>query len=169
MAREVMGNIDLDPASNEQANKHFVKASRYYYVAGLETRWFGRIFMNPPYNKIGNQSGAGVWLTKLLHEYDSGHIEEAMALTKSVPSYNWWDDLYHRDWHGSTCLTKGLIQFVHLSWINEDGTITVPKGRSNKSKSASTFWYVGPHANRFKRIFSNVGMVISHSDRKDLE
>ena len=50
-AREVMGSIDLDPASNEYANKT-VKASTYYTeeTNGLDKEWFGNIWMNPPYS-----------------------------------------------------------------------------------------------------------------------
>ncbi len=48
-AREVMGKIDLDPASDIEAQK-VVKAKRIYdeEVDGLQQTWHGRIWLNPP-------------------------------------------------------------------------------------------------------------------------
>lgn len=52
-AREVMGSIDLDPASNDFANET-VKAAVYYDEAmnGLERDWYGNIWLNPPYSSV---------------------------------------------------------------------------------------------------------------------
>lgn len=49
-ARAVMGEINLDPASSEIANKT-VKADHIYTVEdnGLEKPWFGNVWLNPPY------------------------------------------------------------------------------------------------------------------------
>ncbi len=48
--RAVLGQIDLDPASCEFAQKR-VKAKRYFTKQddGLQQRWFGNVFLNPPY------------------------------------------------------------------------------------------------------------------------
>ncbi len=52
-AREVMGEIDLDPASSDLANQT-VKASMYYSQQedGLILPWHGNCWINPPYTGI---------------------------------------------------------------------------------------------------------------------
>ena len=49
-ARQVMGGIDLDPASNTHAQQ-IVKATKWHGVNedGLLQAWHGRVFLNPPY------------------------------------------------------------------------------------------------------------------------
>ena len=51
-ARTTMGSIDLDPASNSQANK-VVKAATFFDAEsnGLAQKWFGRMFLNPLYTR----------------------------------------------------------------------------------------------------------------------
>lgn len=47
MARATLGGIDLDPASDEVANRT-IRASRYYSAQGRDLPWHGRVFCNPP-------------------------------------------------------------------------------------------------------------------------
>lgn len=55
-ARMVMGSIDLDPASNDFANET-VKAKTFFDEEqnGLEQKWFGNIWLNPPFGRRKNK------------------------------------------------------------------------------------------------------------------
>lgn len=79
-AREVMGGIDLDPASCATANQ-IVKATAYYTKEqnGLEQNWKGRVWLNPPYGrtvrmKATRKSTIGLFIEKLLQEYEHGNV-----------------------------------------------------------------------------------------------
>src|SRR2546430_17584816 len=74
-AREVLGSIDLDPASCELANRT-VKADKYYTKEddGLSKEWHGNVWLNPPYGKINPIPGSTksyqrIFVEKLLREY----------------------------------------------------------------------------------------------------
>jgi DNA N-6-adenine-methyltransferase (Dam) len=50
--RHVLGLIDLDPASSEQAQKR-IRAKRYCTVQddALAKPWHSTVFLNPPYSR----------------------------------------------------------------------------------------------------------------------
>ena len=65
-ARQVLGAIDLDPASCKRANKT-VKAKRIYTAKddSLHQPWTGRVWLNPPYGRL-----AGEFIQRLVLEYE---------------------------------------------------------------------------------------------------
>ncbi|PLS77239.1 MAG: hypothetical protein CYG59_24850, partial [Chloroflexi bacterium] len=71
-ARQVMGGIDLDPASCAAANQT-VQAGRYYTIEddGLARPWSSRVFLNPPYSRVAR------WTKRLLVAYNTGEIDQA--------------------------------------------------------------------------------------------
>src|SRR6266481_746008 len=90
-ARQVMGGIDLDPASCEVANE-IVRATHYYTAKenGLEQRWYGNIWLNPPYGKINNKSLILLFVEKLVSEYEAGNVEQAILLCDCDPDTSWF-------------------------------------------------------------------------------
>jgi hypothetical protein len=154
--REVLGGIDLDPASNRFANK-WIGAKRIFTVEdnGLAQDWVAdTAFLNPPYGVIygagGCRSNQEIWADKLAREHKSGNIKRAILLTKAVPGYIWWEHLFR---HWTVCFVQERISFWQM---DEYGRIV----NEGKSKAASSFWYFGPQRDLFRDVFSRFGRVI---------
>jgi DNA N-6-adenine-methyltransferase (Dam) len=73
-ARETLGGIDLDPASHVLAQKT-VRADTFFTAAedGLNQSWFGRVWLNPPYNR----ALLSPFIDRLISEYARGAVEQA--------------------------------------------------------------------------------------------
>src|SRR4051812_27394053 len=82
--RELWGEIDMDPASCDEAQK-VVQATTFYTKAtdGLAQEWWGRVFLNPPYGD------PLPWITKLTRHYQTGQVSEALLLVNTVNSPQW--------------------------------------------------------------------------------
>lgn len=158
-ARQLMDGIELDPASCEAANQ-WIKAKRIYTIEdnGLALDWFGTIWLNPPYGKIGNRSSQDVWARKLEAEFAAGRVKEGCLLTKTVPGYLWWERLFRR-W--PVCFVKERVKFIRL---NTQGEI-VDTGRA---KAGTSIWYIGRPFRycSFRYSFNNLGRVIYPPERE---
>jgi predicted RNA-binding Zn-ribbon protein involved in translation (DUF1610 family) len=139
-AREVMGGIDLDPASCKEANQQ-VQASTFYTKKedGLAQKWGGRVWLNPPYGgKPADFTG------HLLNEYEVGRVDEAIALLNvhSVET-KWFAPL----WDYLLCVTDHRIDFV-------------TKHDVSGSNHGSVFVYLGNDRKAFARAFASFGYVV---------
>ncbi|MCP4437519.1 MAG: hypothetical protein GY810_00980 [Aureispira sp.] len=135
---KVLGSIDLDPASNVEANK-IVGASNIYTIEdnGLEKEWRGRVYMNPPYSaKLLKQ-----FLNKAVEEYTCGNISECLILTNSGTDTLWNKIL--REY--IQAYTQGRISFICGETLKEKG----------KGSRGQCMTYIGKNANKFIQEFSS--------------
>lgn len=132
--RELMGAIDLDPASCPMAQE-VVRAEAWYGPGsefgedGLAEPWCGRVFLNPPggsppdeYKGMGTQSFATLWWMRLVEEWRTGEVEQAifvgftleiMRSTQGlgVPSVRRFPD----------CVPSSRIPFDTINTVREKG------------------------------------------------
>jgi len=146
-ARQVMGAIDLDPATCEQAQAH-IQATAYFTEKddGLAQAWYGRVWINPPYGKIGNDSSQGVWGQKLIAEHTAGRVVEGVLLVRAAVGYEWFELLWDKL---PVCFARERLSFIRVDG-NNDG----------QSKQGTAFFYVGENTKRFTEIFKRFGRVI---------
>ena len=145
-ACEVLGGIDLDPASCATANKT-VGAKRYFdlTIDGLTQPWVGRVWINPPYG--GKQIA---FIDKLLSEYDKGNVTSAILLLKAYGlDAKWFRPL----WDHLLCFTNHRINFSSP----DIGAGSYP-GHSN------VFVYLGRDWPRFREVFQRFGIIVSRYD-----
>ena len=114
-ARRVLGEIDLDPASCEIAQRT-VKAVEYFTAKddGLAHEWHGRIWLNPPYHR----ELAPKFIKKLITERAAGRVNAAIMLTNNSTDTAWFDDAVGAC--NAICFTRGRIKF-----LEEDGVTPV--------------------------------------------
>jgi phage N-6-adenine-methyltransferase len=109
--RRVLGEIDLDPASNDKSQR-VVKAKKYYTLAddGIARTWKGRVFLNPPYA----QPACGRFVEKFIAEHAAGRMTKGIILLNASTDTAWWHSLARRY---PVCFTIGRIGF-----LQPDGT-----------------------------------------------
>ena len=139
-ARLAMGGIDLDPASCEKAQEN-VKAGSFYTAEdnGLEKRWFGKIWLNPPYSK----DLIGAFAEKVATE----NYDQACVLVNNATDSRW----FHRiaEMASAICFVKGRIKYLDAS-----GT------PANTPLQGQAIIYLGDRSNEFKTAFEDIGFVV---------
>jgi len=140
-ARQVLGEIDLDPASHLAAND-VVKAKKFFTMAddGLQQEWKGRIWLNPPWGQAGPD-----FVGKLVESYKAGTVTAAVLLVNShATDTKWFQPL----WDFTLCFTCPRIKY----WQ--------PNGGGNSPTNGSTFVYFGSDKEKFVEVFSKYGVVV---------
>ena len=143
LARCVLGEIDLDPASHRVAQKT-IQAESFFTSSqdGLAQDWSGRVWLNPPYA----QPAIGHFVEKLVSEVETGRVTAAILLTHNYTDTSW----FHKAAMAAQviCFTRGRIRFVAL-----DGGIAAPT-------QGQVFFYFGDDAACFASVFGEVGLVL---------
>ena len=138
-ARELMGRIDLDPASHPIANKT-VRATRFFQRCdnGLNYPWGGKVWLNPPFSEWSQ------WVGKTLNEWASGRIEEMCVLAAMrTLSAQYFAPLL--ECCGAMCVIRGRLRFG---------------GKAGESPDdGHAIFYFGERPAAFKNAFQNLGSV----------
>ena len=144
-ARKLMGGIDLDPASCEQANE-IVNASTFYTKEddGFSKAWRGRVWMNPPYGVVDGVSNVSRWSSKLIESYKSGEVTSAVFLLNSLTSASWFEPLFDH----SICFVRRRIRFIS------------PSGKKNSPPHGNVIVYLGKDVAGFVDCFTQFGRIV---------
>ena len=156
LARQVLGKIDLDPASSEIGNSH-VKATCYYSKQdnGLSKPWFGSVFLNPPGGRIKNQSSLKVWLTHGLLKYKEGKIDQLLCVCFNIEALRMCQDDFF-ELKSLICIPRKRIQYYHHGTSNKQPH---DKPFFSSPTHASFLAYLGPNEELFRSHFSSLGCV----------
>ncbi len=135
---QVLGEINLDPCADDgrhiSAAEHYTKNDN-----GLEQPWCGKIYMNPPY------SHPGLWMKKLQLEFETGNVDEAIALVPAATDTNWLSPVLKTQ---PVCFWKGRIKFL--------GQDYQPK-LSARQSHVLVYW--GNNWQKFREVFEDYGVV----------
>jgi phage N-6-adenine-methyltransferase len=142
LVRDVLGTIDLDPASHEEAQK-LVQAERYYTKDddGLQHEWHGRVFLNPPYA----QPLIAQFVGKMCAERRAGRVASGIMLTRNYTDTTWFREAISIA--DAICFTSGRIRFQQL-----DGELASPT-------QGQAFFYFGNDVERFLSGFAEIGWL----------
>jgi hypothetical protein len=142
LVRKVLGEVDLDPASCEQAQET-VQARTFFTQSdnGLEQDWHGRVFCNPPYT----QPDLALFVDKLLEELAAKHLT-AILLTFNNTDAAWFQKAAAVA--TAICFPRGRVRF-----INRDGTPW-------SAAQGNAFFYFGDDLPAFVRYFGSAGFIV---------
>lgn len=140
--RIVLGEIDLDPASSDIANR-IVKAKRYYTKEndGLSKEWSGRIFLNPPYSQP--------LIKYFSNKFCMSKIDTACVLVNNATDTAWFQAMASKS--AAICFMEKRVRFLDMN----GNAIGAPlQGQS--------VLYYGNDIQLFAKVFGKFGFVLRH-------
>ncbi len=155
--REVLGNIALDPCSNEYS---IVGADTEYRLPdqdGLMESWdYPTIYVNPPYGK-DHERGTRIkdWLNRC-REANREHGSEVLALVPVATNTSHWKD---NVWGVATSIA--FLYDTRLKFL-ENGQ----EGGKGAPMSCAMIYWGSQDTDAFKPVFSRFGAVVSVSDSR---
>lgn len=137
-AVDVMGCIDLDPASNPIANK-VVKADKYYTAEdnGLDKTWSGNVWLNPPYAS----DLIGKFADKLIFEREN--YTQAIVLVNNATETEWFNKIVSIA--SAVCFPKSRVKFY------------MPDGKTGAPLQGQAVLYIGEKPKEFTDVFCKLG------------
>lgn len=101
LLEQEFGPIDLDPCASYKS----AKAPIFFTEEddGLAKRWFGTVFVNPPYSQMAR------WAEKAHEQASLGNTKNILFLCAArTDTRAWWDFIRH----GEVRLIKGRLKFI---------------------------------------------------------
>lgn len=148
-AWEVMGGVDLDPASDMWANER-IKAKHFYTeeTNGLTQPWAGKVFLNPPGGKIKGKSSAALFWSKLSLSYLNGDVTEALFIGFSVECLQ------------TTQMVPGIpITQVPFCVLKRRIKFDYKEGDKKSPSHANLVAYLGKRPYKFLNTFNKFGAI----------
>lgn len=141
-ARAVLGEIDLDPASSEIAQRR-VKAAQFFTkeTDGLAHDWKGRIWLNPPYA----QPFIADFADKMVAQLKCGNVANAIMLTHNYTDTSWFQKLAL--YASAICFTQGRVRFIS------------PENDLASPTQGQAFFYFGANPGQFFEVFRPFGFI----------
>ncbi len=175
-AREVMGSIDLDPASCDYANQEHVKADVYFTQKddGLKCKWFGNVWMNHPFSKGENPCPKDRLKCKKKACNDPFYSKyRGHCIDDRIPSNGDWVDKLISEYQAGNIEQSCNITFGATSEIWFQLLAQYPQcslsPRTNYYKrngkklqgitKGSVVTYLGSNVEKFNAVFSPLGSV----------
>src|SRR3990167_2412561 len=147
-ATRVMGEITLDPASADKANE-LVKAKKYFTELdnGLEQKWEGSVWLNPPYAQplIDDFSKA------VVEKYQKGEFKQACIFVNNATETVWFQRMLTIA--SAICLIKGRVKCLNnkLQEVEDSGPL-----------QGQVVIYIGNNKKEFKENFKQFGIILSN-------
>jgi phage N-6-adenine-methyltransferase len=143
--KQVLGAIDLDPASSHPAQAT-VQATAFYTAEddGLSRPWEGRVWLNAPYAQPLQEH----FVDKLIREFTERRVLAAIMLSHNYTDTAW----FHKAEAVAQrlCFTRGRIKFLD------------PHGHRTSPPQGQVFFDFGPDPDRFTVIFGEFGFIHSN-------
>lgn len=143
-AREVLGTIDLDPASSDVANER-VKATSYFTKEdnGLAHEWHGNVWLNPPYA----QPLISEFCEKVVEEFEANRVKAAIVLVNNATETRFFRRMAESA--PAICFPTGRIKYLDSA------------GRpANTPLQGQAFLYFGDDTYEFISTFRQYGFVV---------
>jgi len=135
------GTIDVDPASNLQAQQT-VRATVFYTIEddGLTHDWPGTVLLNPPYGGL-----QATFTAHLLDQYARGITTAAVLVVRTQAANAVW---FRPLWDHTLCFPGHRVEFES------------PAERQKNNTGGTVFVYLGPAPARFGAAFAPFGAIV---------